>query len=175
MGVAAGILFMPRRFSRARHRAFFIAGCAALALAPDWPLPGWGHSSHGHYRISHSYFVNLALMAPAAAALALWPGLRQKTGGWPAAAGGALAWLSHPFLDSLYAHGMGLRVLWPFYHSRLALPVPWFGNIEAIPPPLNWHTAQVCAVELLFYLPLAGLALGYRLWRGRRRGKANRA
>lgn len=95
MGLAIGWIAVPAEFSR-RAKLVTLAAFVALANAPDWPLPGWGHD---RYDISHSIFVTLGLIAAAAtlASMALRP---TRYFSWRLIVGGAVAWLSHLLLDS---------------------------------------------------------------------------
>ena len=56
MGLTIGVAAVPRDFNR-RQTVVILAAFVALANAPDWPLPGWGHD---RYDVSHSIFVTLA-------------------------------------------------------------------------------------------------------------------
>jgi inner membrane protein len=148
-GAALAVLVTPNAASN-RDRALVMGVCVLAANSPDLSLPGWGHDQ---YLVSHSVFVNAAIMAVAA-----WLSMRlaHRTS-FPVAAmvlGGALALFSHLLLDSFYNHGLGIALLWPFSDARLALPVPWFETWESVPPPWNSHTFRVAAIEFLFYFPL---------------------
>ncbi len=162
VGAAVGVVCMPRYKSRWASAAFL---CVFIALAnlPDWPLPYWGHSN---YKISHSVFVNLALIIVCGVLLRVCRSTRTKIGAWPIIIGGAVAWLSHLLLDSFYGHGLGVAIFWPFSAARLALPMPWFHTWSSVPPPLNIDTLYICLVEVLFYGPILLLASGWRYWRG---------
>jgi len=129
---------------------------ALLADIPDFPFPGWGHYK---YHISHSIFVNCGLIAIALLGLAvarMWKGLRIPK---RVVAGGVVAWASHFLLDSMYNHGLGIRIYWPLGSGSLVLPVPWFSTLEHSPPPLNTHTFRVFAIELVCYSLLLGAVL----------------
>ena len=155
-GVAIGLMAMPRRRPK-RKAALFLALCAVLANVPDFPLPNWGHE---RYDISHSLFVNLALIAPLAAVMFTMPHDRRESresressgnGSARMAVGGAAAWLSHLLLDSFYNHGRGIGIFWPFSATKLALPLPWF---RVLPHPLLYLDADalhIMGVELVFY------------------------
>jgi membrane-bound metal-dependent hydrolase YbcI (DUF457 family) len=155
---------MPRYKSRLASSAFL---CAFIAIAnlPDWPLPGWGHSN---YKISHSVFVNFALIVVIASLLMLFKKATRTIASWPVIIGGAAAWLSHLLLDSFYNHGLGIAIFWPFSPARLALPMPWFRTWSSVSPPLNADTFYICLVEALFYGPILLLAVVWRYWKGMR-------
>jgi hypothetical protein len=161
VGAAVGVVCLPR-YKSYWSTAGFISVFVALANLSDWRLPGWGHS---RYDISHSVFVNLALIIVCAGALRLCNHRRTRIASWPIIFGGATAWLSHLLLDSFYNHGLGIAIFWPFSTARLALPMPWFRSFFSIPPPLNMETLHICLVELLFYGPILILAVGWRYWR----------
>ncbi|MBU4366727.1 MAG: hypothetical protein KKF10_06295, partial [Verrucomicrobia bacterium] len=57
-----------------------------LSMMPDHNIPGWGHSN---YTVSHSLFVNLALMGLIILLLAWKAGWRIRLGGWPVVIGGS--------------------------------------------------------------------------------------
>ena len=157
-GLAVGAAVLPRGMSR-RRMAIGLAVFALLADIPDFPLPGWGHYE---YRVSHSIFVNGGLIAIGLLGLSvlrMWKGLRVSK---RVIVGGAAAWLSHFLLDSMYNHGCGIRIYWPFSSGSLAMPVPWLSSLEYSPPALNVHTFRVFAIELACYLPLLGAVVMVR-------------
>jgi hypothetical protein len=158
-GVSLGLLVMPRGL-HPRTRALYLFGFALLANIPDLRLPGWGHD---RYEISHSLFVNLALLLALLLPLMIRPGFRARLGGLRAILAGAGAWLSHLVLDSFYDHGKGVAILWPLSAARLNLSLPWFSSLRGT---WGWdgHTARVVAIELVFYGALVVTAL---LVRGR--------
>jgi membrane-bound metal-dependent hydrolase YbcI (DUF457 family) len=154
-GLAVAAAVLPRGMSR-RRMVIGFAVFAMLADIPDFPLPWWGHSK---YHISHSIFVNSGLIAIVLLGLAaarMWKGLRISK---RVVAGGVAAWLSHFLLDSMYNHGLGIRIYWPFSTGSLVLPVPWFSTLESSPPPLNAHTFRVFAIEIVCYSLLLGAVL----------------
>ena len=141
-------------------------GTAAIVLAavvsanvPDLPLPGWGHSN---YRVSHSVFVGLSLIATAGLLYLAVPNGRQKLGGWRVFRVCAAALLSHYLLDSFYNHGRGIALSWPISDARLALPIPWFSTLGSLTPALDWHLIRTCAIELVCYGSLLGIAVWVR-------------
>lgn len=148
ISAAIGAACIPVTFSRQKQLRLF-GIFILISMIPDLPLPGWGHHL---YHVSHSLFVNLALMGVAAA----WLIGRHKItaiGGIGVCAGGALVWLSHFLLDSFYRHGLGVGIFWPFTEHHLALPLPWF-DILWVTKPVSWHNLSVIAIEFAFYLPL---------------------
>ena len=144
-----------------RAKAAFLTGFVLLANLPDFPLPGWGHR---RYLVSHSLFVNLALIAAAVVVLSLWSHAGKRPAPAPVVLGGAVAWLSHLLLDCFYSHGQGLAIWWPFSQARLALPVPWFDTLQGHRSPLDAHTLRVCLWECVFWGPILLIAI---LWRRR--------
>lgn len=158
-GIAMGALAVPRNETRTYKWVVFNA-FGLLANLPDLPLPGWGHSA---YHVSHSLFVNLALIAAVGAGLALWPAARERLG-WRVALALGAVWLSHLLLDSFYNHGNGIGIFWPLSDAHLNLPIPWFSTVELDP----WNTAhnlRVFAIELAFYGALLVAAVAARLRR----------
>jgi hypothetical protein len=119
-----------------------------IAYLPDFPLPGWGHFS---YHVSHSVWVNLALVF--VFLLIIWKtGMHERIGKLRALFFAALAWISHIVLDCLYNHGNGLMLMWPFGNGHLILPVPWFETLSL--PMKSVHNLKVFAIEFLFYFPI---------------------
>lgn len=152
IGAACIPVTLPRKKQLTLFGIFIFIG-----MIPDLPLPGWGHY---RYHVSHSLFVNLALMGGAV----VWLITRQAPaamGGVRVLVGGGLVWLSHFLLDSFYRHGLGVGIFWPFSDRHLALPLPWF-DILRVSEPLSWHNLSVVAVELAVYLPLFLAALFLR-------------
>lgn len=145
MGLAIGWIAVPAEFSR-RGKFVTLAAFVALANAPDWPLPGWGHD---RYDISHSIFVTLGAIAVAAilAAIAL---RHTRYFSWRLIVGGAIAWLSHLLLDTFYFGRRGLAMFWPVSEARVSLPMPWFTVME-LKPLVSAHNARVFAIEAAFY------------------------
>ena len=159
-GIALGVLSLPQQASP-RRCIFHVAAFTLLPNLPDLSLPGWGHD---RYYFSHSLFVNLLLMLAALVVCAWGRRLRNGLGGWPVLGAAAGAWLSHLLLDSFYNHGLGVAIFWPFSTARLNLTLPWFSILDA--PLWSWQALRVSLIELAFYLPLVGLAVGYRWLRG---------
>lgn len=145
-GLTLAVAGMPTGLRRP-HRPLLLALCGTAANAPDLPLPGWGHSM---YHVSHSLFVNAGLLVLLAVWAAAWPHARREVAsGWRGFGLIAAAWLSHMLLDSLYDHGRGIAIFWPFSDAHLALPVSWFSTLR--PPLRSAHNLQVFGIELLFY------------------------
>lgn len=146
-GLSLAALTLPRGLSRRRY-LLLAAAYVFFANLPDYPLPGWGHAA---YNVSHSVFVTLALAA-VIAPLTTWrrlPG--HVTPG--IAAGWTAAWLSHMVLDSMYSHGNGIGIFWPFSDAHLVLTVPWFDTVSL--PARSPHNLRVFAIETAVF----GLAL----------------
>ena len=162
VGLSVGVVCMPR-WESARAKALFLASFVMLANLPDLPVRNWGHD---RYAVSHSLFVNLAIIVPVVIGLRLGRRFAPSIGSWPVLIGGAVAWLSHLLLDSFYNHGEGIRIYWPLWQKSLALPMPWFSSLNSIPPPLDAHTLRICLVEFAFYLPWLLLAVYWRRHRG---------
>lgn len=161
-GLSIGVLLAPAGWSRLRKVAA-LAACVVLANVPDLPFRRWGHHE---YAVSHSLFVNLALIVAGMMVLIGWDRLRRATGGWRMAAMGAAAWLSHLLLDSFYNHGRGVAVYWPFSRAHLHLPLPWFRSVHP-PVRLDAYTLRIVAVEAMFYGSVLALCILVRLVCGR--------
>jgi hypothetical protein len=154
--LATACLPPARSWRRAAgHYAAFIL----LANAPDFALPGWGHD---RYDISHSVFTNSLLIAAGLIALRLKPEAVRWVGGWAVLASAAGAWLSHLLLDSLYNHGRGVAIFWPFSGARLALPIPWF-SVAPPPPPFTAGLWKEFALEFVSFGLVLATALAWRL------------
>jgi membrane-bound metal-dependent hydrolase YbcI (DUF457 family) len=160
-GLSLAALVVPRSWER-REKVRAFAALTLVASVPDLPLPFWGHFS---YRVSHSLFVNLALVAVVVALLMHSRAWRSKAGGRWIVAGGAAAWLSHLLLDSFYSHGRGIRIFWPFSDEALSLPVSWLHVLQ--PESLfNVATLRIFATEAVFYGTILGACLVWRrLWK----------
>jgi len=144
-GATVALMVIPRRTSLKRGLVYLLV-FAIAANVPDFRLPNWGHE---RYSVSHSVFVNLALILPLFILLICWPRARQRIGGTPVIIGCAVAWLSHLLLDSFYNHGHGIAIFWPASSARLALPMPWFYAVHR-----PWHPLRIVrsmAIEFVFY------------------------
>jgi membrane-bound metal-dependent hydrolase YbcI (DUF457 family) len=159
MGAAIGVLAVPSVL-RPRVKVSVVFAFVVLANLPDLQLPHWGHD---RYDISHSIFVNTALILLLALPLLLAYRTRSFRACLPVTFCAALAWLSHLLLDTFYNHGNGLGMFWPFSTAHFALPIPWFETLRKPLPHIDSHTAQVLLIELLSYCPLLCMALVARL------------
>ena len=113
--------------------------------------------------MSHSLFVNLALVAVVVALLISSRSWWSEAGRRWVVAGGAAAWMSHLLLDALYSHGRGIRIFWPVSDAALSLPVPWLHVLQ--PDSLsNVATLRIFATEAVFYGAILGVCLVWR-WR----------
>ena len=157
--------------ARVRRLALAMLAFAALANIPDLHLPYWGHERYG---ISHSVFVNGAIILLFLIPFLLSRRARRSIGGITVAVGCALAWLSHLLLDTFYNHGRGLAMFWPFSKGRLALPVPWFETAKKPLPHFDLHTAKVWSIELVSYGVVIVAALLVRHALARHRGTGPR-
>jgi hypothetical protein len=90
-GISVAILCIPK-LKTIWAKALFLMSFALLANIPDLPITGWGHKQ---YQISHSLFVNLAMIVVIIVVLSLWNNAREFIGGKRVILGGAIAWLSH--------------------------------------------------------------------------------
>jgi membrane-bound metal-dependent hydrolase YbcI (DUF457 family) len=149
-GLAAAAAVFPSGLSR-RRTAAGLAVIVLLANIPDLRIAGWGHYA---YHISHSIFVTGGLIAIALLGLRV-----VSMCGGPRVpkyllVGGAAAWLSHLLLDTLYAHGHGLAMFWPFSSWALALPVPLFSGLGSCRRVLTLPGLRTVAIEFLCFSPL---------------------
>ena len=158
-GLSFAALVVPRNWERKEKVAVF-AVLTLVANAPDLPLPFWGHYS---YRVSHSLFVNLALVAVVVGLLTSSRAWRSKAAMRWVVAGGAAAWLSHLLLDSFYSHGQGIRIFWPVSDAALNLAVPWF-HVLRRGSSADLATLRILATEAVFYGAFLGACL---IWRRR--------
>ena len=143
VGLAFASIALPNIHGfRSKATAAFLF--VAIANLPDWPLPNWGHD---RYDISHSVFVNCALIF--FLGIVLRKLVKAKTG--ILAAG---TWLSHLLLDSFYNHGNGVAIYWPFSSGRLNFAMPWFNNLDLSQSPVSNHNINVYFVEFAAYTPI---------------------
>ena len=103
IGAAIGAVCIPKTLSREKQRSLF-GIFILISMIPDLPLPGWGHHQ---YHVSHSLFVNLAVMGAGAAWLIASNAMTGAGGLW-VLLGGSLVFLIYFLLDSLYRHGLGV-------------------------------------------------------------------
>ena len=143
------ILFTPASRT-VRQKALFICVFVFAAHIPDLPLPGWGH---WQYHISHSIMVNMVLMASTVMLLCYLKYIKLW-GSYRIVIGVLITWLSHFLLDSLYNHGNGIGIFWPFTDNKLSLPLPWFATLQNSPSVLSQHNLKVFFMEFLFYFPV---------------------
>ena len=59
------------------------------------------------------------------------------------------AWLSHMVLDSMYAHGRGIAIFWPFSDVHFTMAVPWFETLFLL--TTSEHNLRVFAIEAMVY------------------------
>ncbi len=142
-GLSLAVLTLPPGQSR-RWYVLTAICFVVLANVADFPLPGWGHNA---YHISHSVFVTV-LLASLLALLLYWPTFYERVGVKVMAAW-SIAWLSHLPLDSMYAHGQGIAIFWPFSDAHLAMPVSWFETISL--PARSEHNLRVIRIEMLVF------------------------
>ena len=153
-GLSLAVLTLPPAQS---SRWYLLTGLCFVFFAnvPDFSLPGWGHDA---YHVSHSVFVTL-LLASLLALLLLWTTFRVSVGRRVVVAWSA-AWFSHMVLDSLYAHGRGIAIFWPFSDAHLAMPIPWFETLSL--PVRSAHNLRVFAIEALAYTVFLVSCIGLR-------------
>jgi membrane-bound metal-dependent hydrolase YbcI (DUF457 family) len=156
-GLSFAALVVPRSWER-RRKAVAFAAIVLVANVPDLPLPFWGHFD---YRVSHSLFANLALLAVVVGLLISSRAWRSEAAFRWVVAGGVAAWLSHFLLDSFYSHGYGIRIFWPFSDASLNLPIPWFHvmrrDLFGDPAAL-----RILATEAVWYGALLAACLIFR-------------
>lgn len=153
-GISLAVLTLPRGKSLVWY---LLIGHLFVFFAnlPDFPLPGWGHRS---YEVSHSIYL-AALIASLMALLLLLPRFNAEVGSRVVIAW-AVAWLTHMLLDSMYSHGAGIGVFWPFSNAHLSLPVPWFETLRW--PPITEHNRRVFLIELAVFGTLLLTCAGIR-------------
>ena len=156
-GLSLAALMVPRSWVGKEKVAAF-AAFPLVAHAPDLPLPFWGHYD---YRVSHSLFVNLALVAIVVGVLIGSPAYRSRAAWRWVLAGGAAAWLSHLLLDSFYSHGHGIRIFWPVSDAALDLAIPWFHVVQR-GSSADLATLRILAIEAMYYGAILGACL---IWR----------
>lgn len=154
-GAAIALLLLPPNRNSLRYRCLYFLAIVPLSSLPDYRFKGWGHDQ---YAISHSLFVNLAIIAVLAAVLCSYKKTARFLGAPRAVAAGALVWLSHLLLDSFYNHGRGIAIFWPFSKARLALPIPWLEILKPVPPPMTMQAVGVYSLEFVTFFPILFLA-----------------
>ena len=75
---------------------------------------------------------------------------------------GAVAWLSHFLLDTLYGNLPGVAIFWPFSEGLASLPLPWLKTLPHVPPPFDAKVIRILLLEALTFGPLILLAYGWR-------------
>ena len=170
VGLSIGVLAMPRQ-TGLRGWIVGLSTFVVLANLPDLPVSHWGHDK---YHISHSLFVNLAIIALVSVG---WLLLRRpgSSSGKYLLLAGILAWLSHLILDSFYNHGHGIAVFWPFSDARLHLAIPWFRTLDLHHAWWSTRNMAVMGIELLAYSPLMLLAIAGRVLMDRRVDRTSRS
>lgn len=157
VGATIGAISIPSR-QRSWRLVLYFVFIIAIANAPDWPLPGWGHH---RLTFSHSLLVNAVAMASAAMVFIRFAGracVRYYRG---FIAGCIAAWFSHFLLDTLYVDS-GLQMLWPFSDAVVSLPIPWLRTMPHVPPPFDDAIWQIFLWELLTFAPLLMIAFVLR-------------
>ena len=151
-GLSIAVLTLPRGRSLLWY---VVAGHLFVFFAniPDFPFPGWGHDA---YQVSHSIFL-AALLVSLVGLLRLVPEVSTRVSATMFLAFAA-AWLTHMPLDSIYSHGHGIGIFWPFSDVHLAMPIPWFDTLTW--PPKTAHNLRVFQIEIVVYgLILVGCIL----------------
>lgn len=155
-GLTVAVLFAPKLSGfgdKLRRYALFLF----CALIPDIEVHGWGHH---RYHVSHSIIVIGVLLALILALAASVQAVRKKGVPWRIFLGCSTAWMSHIFLDSLYNHGKGIKVMWPLSEWRLNFALPWFSTLP--PYPVSLVHVKICLIELAFYAPILTAAIVIR-------------
>jgi membrane-bound metal-dependent hydrolase YbcI (DUF457 family) len=147
VGLTVATIIMPKTFKVYQKSLLFVI-FVAFANLPDLTRPGYGHEL---YYLSHSIFVNLILLLIVVMPFLLSEKLRNRIGGFPVLIGCAICWLSHLLLDSMYNHGQGIAMFWPFSDARLALPVPFFETLKGGDTYFSSHSIKVFLIEIAFY------------------------
>lgn len=160
-GLSIAVLSLPPGRS---YRWYALTGACFIAFAnvPDFPLPGWGH---GSYAVSQSIFVTILL---AGIFVSLFRSLGPRTGvGGLVILAWSAAWLSHMVLDSMYAQGNGIAIVWPISDAHLAMPVPWFETLQL--PARSENNIRVFWIETIAYGAMLVSCIGLRwVWSFRR-------
>jgi hypothetical protein len=168
-GATIGVLAVPSAW-RPWAKTAVVVTYAVLANVPDFWLPHWGHE---RYDVSHSIFVNGAIIVALALPLLASSRFRRHKGACWVVLGAAAAWLSHLLLDMFYNHNRGLAMFWPLSGARLSLAIPWLGALGGHFNRFDAHTVRVLLIELASFGSLFALALAGR-WayaRYRNRGR----
>ena len=152
-GLTLGVACMPAQKPK-KWKAVYLCLCALLANFPDLQLPFWGHG--GYYRVSHSLFINLALVFLLVLPFFFAKRLRGEAGGAWAVTGFALAWMSHLLLDTFYNVKKGLMMFWPLSEARVSLAMPWFNVVTEY---FSVRTLRIVLIEVAFYGGILALVI----------------
>ena len=163
-GLAVLTLTIPLGISW-RRRILWAIVFIALSSVPDWPLPLWGHNQ---LAISHSLWVNLGLCIAVVLGLRRW--IPRRHIDTALLISGAIAWLSHFFLDTLYGDLPGVAIYWPFSDGLASIPLPWLRTLTHVPPPFDNQIIRILFFEALTFGPLILLAYAWRRKRLRKGG-----
>jgi membrane-bound metal-dependent hydrolase YbcI (DUF457 family) len=146
-GVAVGLVSIPTPIPNNRL-LLGLTACAIAANTPDFRIPHWGHEE---YAFSHSLVVTSAFILLLSLVTTLAAKWFKKTIPWKIylAVGGA--WMSHLLLDTFYNHGKGLKMFWPLSDAAIALPMPWFHNIDVHAGFFAWSNISEYISEFLFF------------------------
>jgi hypothetical protein len=167
-GATIGVLVVPSAW-RPWAKAALVVSYAVLANMPDLHVSNWGHH---RYDISHSVFVNSAIVVALAVPVFVALRIRRiKEARW-IVLGAAAAWLSHLLLDTFYNHHLGLAMFWPFSDARVSLTIPWFESLSGPLQHFGRRTARVLLIELASYGPLFAAALAWRWACARSKGRS---
>ena len=166
IGSSIAVVAMPHSMSAWRW-VLGINIFILLSYLPDFPLPLWGHP---HYAVSHSLFVNLALMT---IGLIIWlsAGTARKWASPRLFVAGLIAWGSHFLLDAFYRGPDGVEIFWPFSSAALNLPLPWFNYFDPSLGVFHSDNLKVFGIEAVAYLPILLTAVLVRITCNRRRDR----
>ena len=139
------------RFDSSKKKIIFYFVFIVLGSLPDLPIKSWGHQE---YEISHSLFVLSTLIITGITFFCFWRRLLDQIGGLKVIIGGSLAILSHLLLDSMYNHGNGIAIFYPFGNGRLSLPIKCFSIVGGISNLLTFNTMKIVMIEILFFSPI---------------------
>ncbi len=166
MGTSIAVVAMPPYMSFWRW-VLAINIFILLSYLPDLPLPLWGHP---YYAVSHSLFVNLALMT---IGLIIWLSASTARRWVPPRlfVAGLAAWGSHFLLDALYRGPDGVAIFRPFSGAVLNLPLPWFNYFDPSLGVFHSNNLKVFGIEAMACLPILLMAVLVRIISNRRRAR----
>lgn len=165
IGLSVAAIALPQAKSKSfSSRLSILCIFVALANLPDWPVPHWGHD---RYDISHSVFVNLALVTTAIVCWRVFDGMRTRFA-MGAVCLGASACLSHLLLDTFYQTGKGLAMFWPFSDAKLHIPIHGFHRVHLYEPIWSEDNLSVFWNETQAFSPVLVTALIMCWWLERR-------